>query len=523
MPATLSEIRNDEQLRDRDPSLWAIRMVVSLSNAPTYLGGIVAIINEMADLISADPDNTNDYIARARASLPGEMESSVERLHGLAIGLNGDYLADSLTPGGIQMIRPTDEFGQAIPEPGKAPFVFGTADTPAVLRTAMALLYLNGDSELEKRDPIVDRIRGNRVADSVARVREFRDDVSLRRQKPGSWKSRASRAFARFAKGLSAAVRSIFRKFEDRIKAQAEVRVFVRKRAGILGKRGAGTLGSPSFRRPGVNRDLQLIMRQRTLEEMERDRQIDLDKIPRQLLLGYELRSAFSEDTRPSHAARDGVKFYRDNRAGSYLPWSQRIVPPYAYNCLCTTRLIYDNPEHPFVPWEATPRLRGAKVIESHDVGARTFDPKSQNWRRITSDEVGTTIGNQDGVRLAARDVKSYAEWFDVQSPSTKASLVGARRMAAVQSTGVTKPRYQDLTDTDGRFLSARAILREPRRARRRRRRAVSRAIRRQSAAYQKAFREGHSKHKFSRDDERNYRKRLDILLSRSRDFEEIF
>ena len=190
------------------------------------------------------------------------------------------------------------------------------------------------------------------------------------------------------------------------------------------------------------------LLREKMLLISERDRQRNYENISEELLLGYTLRSVFAQESRESHKARDGWKFYRDNRPGSALPWEDRLVPPYEWNCLCFTESIWDQKGH--VTWEVIPSLKGTHTLRAADVGS--LMRIRGKWRRVEQRDVGTTL-SKSAPMLLARDVKRYRDWFDQQSTLAKTKLIGERHMFALQSTGVFNPGYAHFVDIDGRFV----------------------------------------------------------------------
>lgn len=137
--------------------------------------------------------------------------------------------------------------------------------------------------------------------------------------------------------------------------------------------------------------------------------------------VGYTLHSAFAVNTRPHHARRDGAKFYLDDREGSYLPWEQRIQPPYWFDneateqgqrsggrCLCFT----------------IPRLETPEGFEySAEFGVR----------------------NSGGIEITARDVGTLRNWFNGQRSGVRRQLVGADRWEAVNDDLAELERFYGL------------------------------------------------------------------------------
>lgn len=123
-------------------------------------------------------------------------------------------------------------------------------------------------------------------------------------------------------------------------------------------------------------------------------------------VVGYTLHSRFWPTTDPVHASNDGMRFFSDNRPGSSLPWSQRLIPPYRKNCVCFTTPIVGFPE------ELTPI-----------------------FNEVVPGEQG----------LEPRNPGTWADWYSQQSPEVKEIVGGTREFVP--------PTLSSILGPDGRFL----------------------------------------------------------------------
>lgn len=164
---------------------------------------------------------------------------------------------------------------------------------------------------------------------------------------------------------------------------------------------------------------------------------------------GYILRSRFWPTTDPAHADNDGLRWYRNNRAGSDGWWSDRIVPPYRKNCVCYTVPILESPGKEY---EATwPVVPGVDAIEARSIG---------RWRG----------------------------WFNLRQPDVQRLIVGNQLwMAAALAGG--RVLYEDLVTEDGWLLTTRQLMAESLERRFARRASVIQAIDRVAAVEDRAMR----------------------------------
>ncbi|MGB5286939.1 MAG: hypothetical protein WBN42_00475 [Ignavibacteriaceae bacterium] len=509
---TAQQTKADEKRRSD------IRRLIALAGSAAYLGPIASASIQVRDQILgamfADPKPTAGTIAGilsdARERLVQLTEASVERLASVVVEMNDEGTQEDLDLdrafAGTGVVL--DSFGHPLPLARLPKDIKWSQATPEYVFLKMStLVVLNGELLQAKRTPLIKAFRGevdHTIYSRDTKFRGVRSDDRLKRQKQDGYRTRARR-LVRYALSdtFAAAVANQFRKG----KSPAAIRNFINNRLGInrseVGKTDPRSEG-------GMIRLLELIMREKSLQILEEDRQRDYENIDKSLLEGYELRSVFAETTRPSHAARDRWKFYRDNREGSSLPWSQRLIPPYAPNCLCFTRQIWGTPE-PYVAWAATPRFRGAHVVKPQDVGGWTYEKGS--FRQLTKSDIGRRLGKEDSPSLLVRDIGTYQTWFDKQSANVKALIVGDRRVAALQTNGIGNPTYKDFVRPDGSFLSANVLAREGRSVRRNRKRKVARAMNRQLRLQREALTAGR---KLSTEQEEQYRRRLELFLRKT-------
>lgn len=170
--------------------------------------------------------------------------------------------------------------------------------------------------------------------------------------------------------------------------------------------------------------------------------------VPKHVLVGTQIHSRFIPTTRPTHAANDGKRWYRDERPGSAGPWESRLIAPYEINCVCFNTSIWED--------EFSDEVRAEFGI-----------------KRIIIDRGGTRVP----VDITIRDVGQWNSWFAQQLPPIQQRIVGDRRWFAwaANNTAGGQPTWYDFTDVDGRELTARELLDESPLARQTR---VSRATR---------------------------------------------
>lgn len=203
------------------------------------------------------------------------------------------------------------------------------------------------------------------------------------------------------------------------------------------------------------------------------------EKLGRDIEIGYTLHSRFYPTTAPDHAARDGWKFFKDDRPGSNLPWSQRLIPPYRKNCLCFTVPILRSPEGEEFHAEFGLRISGGEVINVRDVG-------------------------------------TWQTWFNQQQPWVQKKLVGEKRWFGVASRGVGSPKWEHFVKPDGSYMSPRSIVQETERAWAKRVEKVNIISDIQHRRFTEAWDRGFGKFDIDPRAEAEYRRRLDVFLRRA-------
>lgn len=201
--------------------------------------------------------------------------------------------------------------------------------------------------------------------------------------------------------------------------------------------------------------------------------------LPLDVSPGYTLHSKFAANTAPDHAARDGWKFYKDDRPGSALPWSERIIPPYRKNCLCFTVEILQEPDGPEYHAEFDVRVSGGKPITIRDVG-------------------------------------TWQTWFDQQPAHVQKKLMGERKWFGVASKGLGHPKWSSFVEPNGKHIATRRLLSETTEETLRRMEKVDIIGRIQHDRYSQAWSEGFGKFDMNPYEEAAYRRRLDVFLRRA-------
>lgn len=212
--------------------------------------------------------------------------------------------------------------------------------------------------------------------------------------------------------------------------------------------------------------------------KVQGDRDDDLKEVIGDAYLGYVLHSRFLPTTAPDHAARDGWKFYRDNRSGSALPWSQRIIPPYRKNCVCFTIPIFERPTGEEYTEEFGVRLSGGEEIQLRDVG-------------------------------------TWSAWFNSQRATVQQTIVGRERWFANAARGSTRQRWSEYHRTDGTMLSASQLLSENGNTRRARIRQVDVIFTARSRLIRQAWEATGERFGSRADLERIYRQQLERAFRR--------
>ena len=357
---------------------------------------------------------------------------------------------------------PMDSEGNVKPKARTIPKRIRDQEMPLdnVLLAAATLLHVTGDSSLEKKHPSAYKILGAPEADIDSRV--------LR----SSWSP--------YARRIGIPIRSTVSGFIGSLRHGLGASISYLK--GILGlKTGDGTRGifgsptEPLTGLRGVGRRFQQFIRDQAVAILGDERKDFQDGTT--YLAGYVLRSVFANNTAPSHAARDGARFYRDDREGSYGSWAARLIPPYERSsCLCFTTDILDDVTDPefTAEWSATPLVHGVEP----------------------------------------RDVKTYAEWFSVQRPGIKNTIVGDKRWTASLTRNQT-PVYSDFVRPNGQWMNHRSILNESAVDRLTRKQLVDEVVERQSALNQQSLKDGTNRYSLTGNGERQYRRRLFLFLQR--------
>jgi len=405
-----------------------------------------------------------DVFRQANQDLIDSADASLSSLAIRIRQIEGRILEGLLT---VQQKRastglPMDSEGNVKPKVRTVPKRIRDQEMPLenVLLAAASLLHITGDSGLEKKHPSVFKILGAPEADIDSRV--------LR----SSW--------SQYARNIGIPMRSTVSGFIGSLRHGLGASISYLK--GILGlKTGDGTRGifgsptEPLTGLRGVGRRFQQFIRDQAVAILGDERKGFQEATP--YLAGYVLRSAFANNTAPSHAARDGARFYRDNREGSYSEWAARLIPPYERSsCLCFTVDILDDVTDPefTAEWSATPLVRGVEP----------------------------------------RDVKTYAEWFSVQRPGVKKTIVGDKRWTASLTRSET-PVYSDFVRPNGQWMNHRSILNESAIERLTRKQIVEEVVERQSALNQKSLKDGTNRYSLTGNGERQYRRRLFLFLQR--------
>lgn len=361
---------------------------------------------------------------------------------------------------------PFDAKGNLKPRPGELPPDIEREQTRLrdILLWVSPLVVLGGDKSAGKRNPIVDALvdrmeRGHPVASIV--------DGQRPRELGAPWRQRIVFHFDQAQRRILGALQRV----------RDDLRAEFRRR--ILQPLGLDVQGPPV---PGGLVDhvaTELRSEQiRTKGAIEGDL---TEAFSDDVYLGYTLRSRFLATTAPDHAARDGLRFYRDGRSGSAAPWAQRIIPPYGHpNCVCFT-----------IP-----------ILE--DSLGDEFDA-----------EFGIRVSR--GETISIRDVGTWEQWFARQRPGIQKTVVGERHWFAVQSSGFGgRPTWADFHHPDGRPVSVSDLVSETPLEREARRRRTQIVIDAQHRRFTDAWQHPAYRNRFDSDPrlEAEYRARLDRFLA---------
>lgn len=366
--------------------------------------------------------------------------------------ISGYWLA-LLTPSQLRRITglPIDATGALKPRPGIVPP--NLTDDGMSLREMLLkispLIVMPGDSDQDKRSPLVKEVLGD-----VASGAMIEADVT-------------------------ASVPAISKPWPPKLD-------FILQELVQTGQEITAQLTARSETGPAVKR-LQLgfeSARENLLQELSHETnrirgRVDDEigrRLPDDIYAGYTLHSRFAARTAPDHAARDGQRFYKDNRQGSAANWSNRIIPPYRKNCLCFTIPILETPE------------------------GETYD--AEFGIRVSGDSL-----------ISIRDVGTWQSWFDQQQVWVHKRLMGERRWFAAASTGNGRPTWSDFVKPDGSILSLRRLLGESVTSRQRRKDRVAIIINEQAKRHFDAWERGDGRFDSSPEVEAEYRRRLDAFL----------
>jgi hypothetical protein len=204
------------------------------------------------------------------------------------------------------------------------------------------------------------------------------------------------------------------------------------------------------------------------------------DLAQRKGVAGYTLYSRFMETTAADHAARDGWKFFKDDRPGSNKPWAERIIPPYRKNCVCFTIPLIE--------------------LASGEIQEEPFGIRLSRGEQIT-----------------IRDVGQFSEWYGQQRPGIKRKVVG-EELWDDMSEGIPDLKdqpYEFWLMPNGELADPELLAAETNRERQRRINQARIVAEAQSRRFRDAWEAGDGRWDGSDALEREYLQRLDDLLSR--------
>lgn len=368
-----------------------------------------------------------------------------------------DDLVNSMTP---QQMRVNSGFnfdrqGWPVPAPGNPPPDLQDLETISKLEVFLLLsplLAVAGSQIQAQRTPVREVVLGEEFFRRSASER-FRADVA------NHWRIR-----------LAATLRTL-----DDIAFRMEVKI----RQEVERRKVAALLRSAMALRVDESGFASRVLSDLRHENLRTKGTID-DEIYREqpVVAGYRLNSRFLPTTAPDHAARDGVKFYKDNRPGSYSNWSERLIPPYRVNCVCfTTPLLEDELRNELEP------------------------------------AFGIQFSRQKPITI--RDVGTFSSWFDQQRPGIQRHVMGDRRWFAAASAGIGRVGYADFVKPNGHLMQPRELLAESIQQRNLRRQESAIVIRLQSERFREAWRSAGGRFDSSPELEAEYRKQLENFLRR--------
>jgi len=408
-------------------------------------------------------------------------------------------VSEQLTPPMLRRVTglPIDTYGNVKPRPGPDPGIIRNDPSfEDFIARAAPLLHINGDAKMERRSPTITEIMGDPKEVDVL-VSSFNKSISDR------WDRKVIRI-------LDSVSRTLARQLVEVLNRDGTFREIRKKIRDFIDSR----------RFKSLRRLLDIEARHEVLRQ-RRAEQDDLEKrLPPDVYAGFILHSVHQREPHPSapdHVARDGWRFYRDDRPEADAPWKDRLIPPYRKNCLCFTIDIFEDPqgEEYFAEFEAVPQFRGARRIRPQDVGGSIWVP-GEGFQKITADQVGTTIGQPNAPALTPRDVGSWRDWFNDQRPGIQELAVGTERFVANGlAVNGRRHRYEDYVGGDGAYLSPSELVFEKKPARDLRRELVRQVIDRLGKQHQKAWSEGGDKWKYAGQDEAIHKKQMRSFLKR--------
>jgi hypothetical protein len=333
---------------------------------------------------------------------------------------------------------PVDTEGNFVPEPGDVGQVRDGASLEEILLFAAALLFIQ-------------RTRSFEVAFEEP---DFRAAVEGSRPESRQWRLKLRELFSRLGIPALATAWGIRREDGESV---SSVYQDVVATLGVGDRRGLSQRIDTEFSHEAF----------RVASEMQRafDDQNGA-------YVGWIMRSRFLPTTAPDHAARDGWRFYRDDRPGSTRPWAEESLwyPPYRKNCVCFAVPIYES--------------------ELQD-GSET-------------------LGIDEYPDVSPRSLPDWAAWFDAQRPAVQRKLVGDRRWFATASFGQGGVRWTQMT-RDGRVMNTARLLSESPQTRGERIESENVLLEERRTRYREAWRTG--KFRLTPAEEADYRRRLDRLL----------
>lgn len=450
----LTELRH-RMIVARVEGVYRLELTRLMQSAEARVASILATatpddywrIGEQIDAILSDLEN----------ALHWYFETKVYEQASKSLQDSQDDLLLAMTPAMLRATTglPIDDTGAIKPKPGPVPDAINdsTLSLPEILLRISPLLIIAGDTLMRSKVNLREVIFGGQdVASSTIKqsAETVRPDVS------DHWRRKIQYLLTKLKESGREARNAVAR-------AESPQKLI------------------PDFRRSVESTRENLLMElqhegMRTNGDMQ---QRAITSIGTDTVQGYTLHSRFAATTAPDHAARDGWKFYKDDRPGGALPWAQRLIPPYRKNCLCFTIPIIQDPDGPEYHAEFGLRISGGKIISIRDVG-------------------------------------TWQEWFDRQPAHVQKKLMGERRWFAAASKGLGQPRWSQFVRPDGKHLSVRSILNESQEELVRRMEKVNIISKIQHDRFTQAWREGFGKFDMNQAEEAAYRKRLDVLLRRA-------